>query len=111
MPQMKPASKGKRSKKALSILGVAGLTLVVPADGSVAAMLPAGTTVTPMAEEEISDVTLATFHVYDNGTAGANRPPLLQLTYCGGCGPCAGCSGGSGGSGRCRCSGGGRCKF
>ena len=101
MPQMKPASKGKRSKKALSILGVAGLSLAVTANGSVAAMLPPGTAVTPMAEEEISGVTLATFHVYDKENAGVKRPPLLQLTYCGGCG--------SGGSGRCRCSG-GRCK-
>src|SRR3974390_2172923 len=106
MTQMKPAAKGKRSKKALSALGVAGLGAaglsMLPASGAVAAMLSPGTAVTPLAEEEISDVTLATFHVYDKESAGLNRSPLLQLTRCG-CGRCGrGCRGCRGCGGRCR---------
>src|SRR5215472_9007097 len=103
MSQMKHAPKGKRSKKALSTLGVAGLGVaglsLLPVNASVAAMLSPGTAVTPLAEEEISDVTLATFHV-DN--AGVNRSPLLKLTACGHCGHCGHCGRG------CRC--GGRCR-
>jgi hypothetical protein len=115
MPQRKPAPEGMRSKKALFVLraaglGAAGLTLALPANGSAAAMPSPGAAVTPMAEEEISDVTLATFHVYDKNTAGVNRSPLLQLTRrgcgCGCGGPCAGCSGGCG---KCRCGAGGCC--
>src|SRR5215469_9487496 len=101
MSQMKHAPKGKRSKKALSALGVAGLGVaglsLLPVNSSVAAMLSPGTAVTPLAEEEISDVTLATFHVYDKDQTGVQRSPLLELTRCG-CGRC-------GGGGRC----GGRC--
>jgi hypothetical protein len=122
MPEIKPASKGKRSKKAFSVLsvaglGAAGLSLALPANGSVAASLPPSTAVTPLAEEEISDVTLATFHVYDKENAGVNRSPLLQLTRCGcggrGCGGrgCRGCGGRGcrcGGHG-CRCRGGCGC--
>jgi hypothetical protein len=82
--------------------------LALPLNEPVAAILSPGTAVTSLAEEEISDITLATFHVYDTDSAGVTRFPLLQITrYCGGCGPCAGCSGGPS---RCRCSGGGRCK-
>src|SRR6516165_1263606 len=107
MSQMKHVSKRKRSKKALSTLGVAGLGVaglsLLPVNASVAAMLSPGTAVTPLAEEEISDVTLATFHVYGKENTGVSRSPLLQLTRCGcrGCGRgCRGCGG------RCRCRGG-----
>jgi hypothetical protein len=106
MSQMKHAAKGKRSKKALSALGVAGLGVaglsLLPVNGSVAAMLSPGAAVTPLAEEEISDVTLATFHVYDKENAGVARSPLLQLA--GGCGHHGGGCGRRGGCGRC-----GRC--
>src|SRR5215469_10029815 len=115
MSQMKPALKGKRSKRALSVLSVAGLgaagmTLAWPANGSMAAMLSPGTAVTPLAEEELSDVTLATFHVYDKEIAGVKRSPLLELTRCG-CGRCGGrgCRGCRGCGGRCRCRGGCGC--
>ena len=81
MSQMKHAPKEKRSKKALYTfgvagLGVAGLSLALPVNGSVAAMLSPSTAVTPLAEEEISDVTLATFHVYDKENTGVSRSPL-----------------------------------
>jgi hypothetical protein len=82
------------------VAGLGAATLALPINAAMAAMLSPGAAVTPMAEEEISDVTLATFHVYDKESAGVKRSLLLQITrYCGGC---------SGGSGR--CSGGGRCK-
>jgi hypothetical protein len=112
MSQMKHAAKGKRSKKALSTLGVAGLGVaglsLLPVSGSVAAMLSPGTAITPLAEEEISDVTLATFHVYDKDNTGVKRSPLLQLTRCG-CGRCGGRCGCRGCGGRCRCRGGCGC--
>ena len=45
-----------------------------------------------LAEEEISDVSLATFYVFDKENAGAFRPGVLRLTMGGG-GGCAGCAG------------------
>jgi hypothetical protein len=81
----------------------------LPVNGAAAAMLPAGAAATPLAEEEISDVTLATFHLYDKENAGVNRSPLLQLTRCG-CGRCGGRGCRCGGRG-CRCGGRGcRCR-
>jgi hypothetical protein len=60
-----------------------------------------------LGEEEISDVTLATFYVFDRENTGP--PPLAQKLRlarcsrgcgrggaCGGCGGCAGCGGGGG---------------
>jgi hypothetical protein len=120
MSQMKHVSKGKRSKKALSTLGVAGLGVaglsLLPVNGSVAAMLSPGTAVTPLAEEEISDVTLATFHLYDKDSVGVKRSPLQQVKGCcgKGCGKGCGCGrrcrGGCGcGCGGCGCGWGGCC--
>ena len=97
----KRSSMGKRRSKALSALGVAGLSLSM-ASGAYASTSEASAKPSPpsqryellLGEEEISDVSLATFHFFDRENAGPQ--PLLQkrrltLGGCGGCG-CGGCS-------------------
>src|SRR6516165_10741038 len=106
MSHAKQASKRKSRTKAVTVLGVAGaLSLAGGASG--AAVGPSGDTLTDktaitLDEEEISDVSLSTFYVFDHESAGARRPglQLAQRTRsrprqgCGGCGGCGGCSGG-----------------
>jgi len=101
----KRSSKRKGQAKS-AVLGVAGaLSLAGGASG--AAVGPAGNTPTEntatviIGEEEISDVSLATFHVFDNENAAAHRPVLrlAQRTRSRlrqGCGGCAGDCGGGG---------------
>jgi hypothetical protein len=48
-----------------------------------------------LSEEEISDVSLATFYVFDNENAAVHRPGL-QLARARGCGNCAADCGGGG---------------
>jgi hypothetical protein len=85
MPRAKHASKKKRPSKALSMLGIAGVSLAastagspadmpgaslaVPAAGSVAETLwrnAAPFQIPSLYEEEIADVSLATFSLFDN---------------------------------------------
>src|ERR1700757_2994421 len=90
MSQTKRASKGKRPSKAVSVLGMAGTALASSvsesvADIPVADMLPQNTIPfqVVLGEEEITDVSLATFHLFDKddlGTVG----PRIQLAR-GGC--------------------------
>jgi hypothetical protein len=122
MSQIKRASKGKRSNKALTALSIAGVSLAATAASSAAVLVPMGATpAMPLGEEEISGVTLATFHLLDQEKAGV-KDDLLQLTRgrgcgcgrgcrgCRGCGGrgCRGCGGGwgGGGCGDCGCGGG-----
>jgi hypothetical protein len=76
-------SKRKGRTKAVTVLGVAGaLSLAGGASG--AAVGPPSDTLTvntavTLYEEEISDVSLSTFYVFDYENAGARRPGL-QLT-------------------------------
>ena len=122
MSHAKQASKRKSRTKAVTVLGVAGaLSLAGGASG--AAVGPSGDTLTDktaitLDEEEISDVSLSTFYVFDHESAGARRPglQLAQRTRprrgCGGCatddcgggGPtcCATCASGGGGRMVCR---------
>jgi hypothetical protein len=118
MSGSKRMSKGK--KKTLSVLGVAGLSIV----GTTAATtsetlaglpLPASAQAFALAEEEISDVTLATFHV--NKEAIDSSRSMLKHVWgcrgcgcrrCGGCG-CRRCAGGCGCGGCGGCGGGGCC--
>jgi hypothetical protein len=113
MSQAKRASKGKRPNKALSVLGIAGVSLAASASGSIAD-IPASD-VAPqntvpfqlfLGEEEITDVSLATFHLFDKEDLGA-RGSRIQVAR-GGCGcghGCGGCGHGCGGRG---CGGFGR---
>ena len=83
MSHGKRTSKQKSWTKAATVLGVAGaLSLAGGASG--AAVGPPGDTLTAntevtLYEEEISDVTLSTFYVFDHENAAA-RHPGLQLT-------------------------------
>src|SRR6516225_6077956 len=80
MSHDKRNSKRKGPTKALTALGVAGaLSLAGGAPG--AAVGPPGDTLTAntavtLHEEEIFDVSLSTFHVFDRENAGARRPGL-----------------------------------
>src|SRR5215470_7697257 len=97
--------KRKGRRKAVTVLGVAGaLSLAGGASGAAVGppseTLTANTTVA-LYEEEISDVNLSTFYVFDHENAGARRPGLrlAQRTRNRprqGCGGCAGDCGGGG---------------
>src|SRR6516225_10790933 len=106
MSHAKRTSKRKGRTKAVTALGVAG-ALSFAGGASGAAVSPVGDTLTENAaitleEEEISDVSLSSFYVFDHESAGARRPglQLAQRTRsrprqgCGGCGGCSGCGGG-----------------
>src|SRR6516165_2957596 len=101
----KRPSKSKRRSKALPALGFAGVSLSM-ASGACASTEASANTPPPsqgnelfLGEEELSDVSLATFYVFDKENAGT--PPLAQdLKLAAG-----GCGGGGGGCG----GGGGRC--
>jgi hypothetical protein len=97
----KRSSIGKRRSKALPALGFAGMFLVSGAcpstsEASANTSLPSQKHEIFLGEEEISDVSLATFYVFDKDNAGP--PPLFQkrrLAVGGGagcgcsCAPCA----------------------
>ncbi|MGA9268836.1 MAG: hypothetical protein WBV79_20630, partial [Rhodomicrobium sp.] len=88
-------AKVKRAKTALSVFGLAGISLAATAatTSESVAGVPSPATVPVQAfaigEEEISDVTLATFHLFEKESVDQSRS-LLQLTRCGGCGRCGG---------------------
>jgi hypothetical protein len=111
-------SKSNRQSTAFSALGIAGVSLAL-VSGASASTREATANVPShsesheifLGEEEISDVSLATFYVFDKENTGP--PPLTQQlrlarsgrSYgrgygcgrggaCGGCGGCAGCGGG-----------------
>jgi hypothetical protein len=102
----KYSSKSKRRSTALSSLGIAGLSLAL-ASGASASTSGASTNVPStsqshkifLGEEEISDVSLATFYVFDKENAGP--PPLAQKVRLARCARGYGCSNGSGGCGSC----------
>jgi hypothetical protein len=122
MSHAKQASKRRTRTKAVTVLGVAG-ALSLAGGASEAAVGPAGDTPTEntapvitFGEEEISDVSLATFYVFDNENAGAHRPGLQLAKKTRGHGSgkgrainrgCGGCAVGCGGGcGACASSGG-----
>src|ERR1700751_3693321 len=120
MPQVKQASRQKRATKAaLPALGAAGLTfgLVGTASASTTptADVPQKLNLSPtqavtLGEEEIGDVSLATFHLFDKENSGSALQQMAWGCRCGGCRGCGwrGCRcGGCGGCGGC-CSSWGR---
>jgi len=105
MAQAKRVSKGKRSAHAATVLGIAGASLAASTEGSTAMMtMDSGAFAAfnpdqtyTLNDEEISDVTLATFHFFDKDVVGA-FPSVIQLAR--GCGCGHGCGGrGCGGRG------------
>jgi hypothetical protein len=116
MSRVKQASKRKRLTKAagVPVLGAAGLSLSLVGSASASAVATADVSqslnTTPnqrfvLGDEEMADVSLATFHVFDkeNGTSGFTR----VARGCGGCGRGGGCGGGGcrGCGGGCGCRG------
>ena len=114
MPRVK-ASKQKRVTKAVPALGAAGLTFSL-VGGASAAVAPANdesqtSNYSPnhqitLGEEEIADVSLATFYVFDKESADAARNGV-QVAWgcrCGGCRGC-GCRGCAVRACRCGCGG------
>jgi hypothetical protein len=102
MPRVKQTSRRKRRSKAVPVLGAAGLSLTLASGASAATGGPA-VDVRPqdgaashqitLREEEIADVSLATFYVFDKENGGPVRPgPRLAMGACSGCGGC-GCGG------------------
>src|SRR3984957_9169659 len=119
MPQAKRVSKGKRTRNTVSVLGIAGVSLAASTGGSPAASLVAPTAgsvadirwqdtapfrVPTLDEEEISDVSLATFHLFDKDDLG-NSQSDIQVAFRG-CGGGCGCGHGCGGGGFRGCGGG-----
>jgi hypothetical protein len=106
MARAKQSSKRKRRKAAL-VLGAAGVSLTM-AGGGVSATAPAANVPSQdaaagvvLAEEEISDVSLATLYFFDKENASALRQGVRVAASgrggggggCGGCGGCRGCAG------------------
>ena len=107
MSHAKQAStKRKRSINAVPVLSAAGLSLSLASGASAAIGRPAADMPTPktgisheitLCEEEISDVSLAKFYVFDDENAGTFRRRIKLAA--GGCGGCGGCGDGGGGEG------------
>jgi len=123
MPRVKQASKQKRvAKAAVPALGAAGLTfsLVGGASASTvptAADAPKNLNIAPtqsavlLGEEEIADVSLATFHLFDKENAGGTQVAWRGCGGCRGCRACRACRcGGCGGCGGC-CATWGHCRW
>src|SRR6478736_4713055 len=109
MARTKQVSKRKRRRIGLPALGAAGVSLVMA--GGAAANAPTAnvpslqdTTLRPaitLDEEEIADVSLGTFYVFDKEN-DSRLGQGIRLAARGGCGRCGGCA-------AARCGGGGRC--
>jgi hypothetical protein len=126
MAQAKRTSKSKRRNKVVPVLGVAGMSLAVAGGGASASTAgsvadvqsqnTAARQVITLGEEEISDVSLSTFYVFDKENAAAPKGEKVAWGRCGGCRcggggcrcgwrGCAGC-----GCGGC-CASWGRCRW
>jgi len=103
MPRVKQASKQKRkTKAAVKVLGAAGLSFSMVGSTSASTMptagIPQSDNTSPnqrfvLSEEEMTDVSLATFYVFDRENVGGG----VQLARgCGGCGHGGGGCGGCG---------------
>ena len=111
MSRVKQASKRKSVVKAtMPALGAAGLTFSLAGSASASAVptadVPQKLNFSPsqaitLGEEEIADVSLATFHLFDKENGG--RGGVQQMAWGCRCGGCRGC--GCRGCGGCRCGG------
>ena len=125
MPQVKQASKQKRvTKAAMPALGAAGLTFSLLGSASASAVptavVPQTTHFAPneaitLGEEEMADVSLATFYLFDKENVGSGVQ-VAWVRGCRGCRACRGCRGcavrgyGDCGVGGC-CARWGRCRI
>jgi hypothetical protein len=119
MSRVKQASKRKSViKAAMPALGAAGLTFSLAGSASAAAVqatdAPQKLNFVPnheitLGEEEIADVSLATFHLFDKESGGNGAVQQIAFGRCGGCRGC-GCRGCRGcGCRGCGCGGCGGC--
>jgi hypothetical protein len=101
MARTKKTSKRKRARKVLPALGVAGVSLAMTGGASASTAATADTqaqNTSPrheifLGEEEISDVSLSTFYVFDKENAGQTQLGEKVARWgcrCGGC-RCGGC--------------------
>jgi hypothetical protein len=112
MPHKQQASKRKGRKEAVPVVGVVGVSLSLAGGASAATAVPAADTpsrdtVRPqitLSEEEIADVSLGTFYVFDKEHAGTPYIGEKVAQRCGGCRGGGGCRCGRGCG--CRCGGG-----
>jgi hypothetical protein len=122
MSHTKEVSKRKRLTKTVPVLGAAGMSLSLAGGASAATTGPATDTpktTTPnheifLGEEEMADVSLATFYVFDKENIKQQLDGVQLARGCGGCRGCGcrGCGGrgcgcrgcGCGGCGGCGCS-------
>jgi hypothetical protein len=106
MSHTKQASKRKSRACAVPLLGAAGLSLSMVSGAPAATVGPVLSHEITLGEEEISDVSLATFYVFDKENPGTS--PLVRVGghgHGGGCG-CGGHGhGGCGGHGHGGCGG------
>jgi hypothetical protein len=125
MPRAKQAAKEKRITNAATVttLGAAGLGLSLVGSASASTMptadIPQSGNISPdqrfvLGEEEMADVSLATFHLFDkeNGKSGVQQ--MAWGCRCGACRACRACGAwrgcGCGGCGGC-CARWGRCRW
>jgi hypothetical protein len=128
MPRVKQAAKHARTTKAAAVtaLGAAGLGLSLAGSASASTIptadIPKSDNISPnqrfvLSEEEMADVSLATFHLFDKEDAGSGVQLAVVVRGCRGCGGCRGCRVGGcrgcgcrvGGCGCGGCGGGGCC--
>jgi hypothetical protein len=116
MPGKRQASKRGARKEVVPVVGAVGVSLSLAGGASAAPAVPAAdvrswdTTPSQLAlsEEEIADVSLRTFYVFDKENAEIPGQQYAQRG-CGGCGGCRGCARGCracracGGCGGCSC--------
>lgn len=98
MAQAKKAAKRKRRKIALPVMGAAGVSLALAGGASAiskarAADILSRDTASPreitLGEEEIADISLATFYVFDKEADGILQDNVILAGACGGCRGCA----------------------
>jgi hypothetical protein len=91
MSRAKQASKRKRGSKAVSVLGVAGMSLSLASGASAATAPPVADAPSynsvvshevTLGEEEIADVSLATFYVFDKENTGPSRHGVRLACGC-----------------------------
>ena len=104
MPRVKQASKHARATKAAAatVLGTAGLGLSLGGSASAntipTADFPQSHNIPPdqrfvLGEEEMADVSLATFHLFDKEIDRSDMQQLAVVVVRRGCGGCRGCRG------------------
>src|SRR5271166_6420939 len=113
MARTKQVSKRRTQRTTLSVMGAAGVSLAMAGGSSATAPADAPSKDTAprpvvfLGEEEISDVSLATFYVFDKDYVQPSEILKVAAHGCGGCRGCGGCA--ARGCGGCAARGCGGC--